>query len=123
MSLDAKKLGQLKAGEAVTIAGDELDESINIEYVDVSKRISWTKGVLVFSGETLDEVVSELSRYTNVSIEFAEPELRSIRIGGRFPTGESEIMFAAIESNVGLQVRRVDNNRVVISDSANSNKL
>ncbi len=119
-----KSLGMLRAGETGTIV-DRLDENSNqvqklenlrrIENVDIAKELSWTQGVLVFAGEPLNEVVEEISRYTSVSIEFANPELEAIRIGGRFPVGETDTMFASLETNFGLKVTRLDSDRVVIS--------
>lgn len=119
-----KDLGTLGAGQVATITSQADDQSsqINaldnlriIEDQDISKRLAWTKGVLLFSGEPLEEVVKEISRYTTVSIEFSDSSVKAIRIGGRFPVGETETMFDALESNFGLQVTRLDHNRVLVS--------
>lgn len=119
-----RSLGMLRAGQAVTISS-QLDEKANrievldnlrsIGNMDIVKRLSWTQGVLVFSGESLEEVVKEISRYTTVSIEFSDPELKTIRIGGRFPVGETEAMFTSLEANFGFKVTRLDNNHVLVS--------
>lgn len=123
-SKPVRSLGMLRAGEAGTIVNlvdenskqiQQLENIRRIENVDIAKELSWTSGVLVFSGEPLNEVVKEISRYTPVSIEFADPDLESIRIGGRFPVGETETMFASLETNFGLKVTRLDSDRVVIS--------
>ena len=117
-------LGMLRAGEAGVIVSrvddssnkvhtfDQLDEITNIE---VAKRIAWTNGILIFSGEPLDDVVKEISRYTNVNIEFSDPALKQIRIGGNFPVGETDVMFSSLETSFGLQVTRLSKDRVMIS--------
>ena len=92
-----------------------LDNIRNINEQDISKRLSWTEGVLIFSGEPLEDVVREISRYTTVSIEFSDPAVSAIRIGGRFPVGETETMFDSLETNFGLQVIRLDHNHVLVS--------
>ena len=119
-----KALGTLQGGEAGIIVS-QLDENENkthtfdqlkeITELEVANRIAWTNGVLVFSGEPLNDVVKEISRYTKVSIEFAEPELEQIRIGGNFPVGETETMFSSLETSFGLQVTRLSSDRVLIS--------
>ena len=119
-----KRLGTLQAGEAGVIVS-QLDENSEktltfdrlseITEVQVANRIAWTNGVLIFSGEPLNDVVKEISRYTNVNIEFAEPELKRIRIGGHFPVGETETMFSSLETSFGLQVTRLSSDRVLIS--------
>lgn len=87
----------------------------SIKHQDLSKRMAWTEGVLIFSGEPLEQVVKEIGRYTTVSIEFSDPSVKAIRIGGRFPVGETESMFDALESNFGLQVTHLDQNHVLVS--------
>ena len=119
-----KSLGMLRAGEVGTIVGRsaESEEAIlkimdQVTDVDIEKRISWTNGVLIFAGEPLEEVVREISRYTEVNIEFSDPGLKRIRIGGTFPVGETEAMFSALETSFGLQVIRLDSKNIIISDT------
>ncbi len=118
---EGERLGLIRAGESAQLAlrTSELDSAAPLiidKNVNLQKRLAWTEGVLQFSGEPLSVVVQELGRYTTDRIEFDNPELAMIRIGGRFPTGEADIMLAAIESNVGLKVTRFRNGRVVISE-------
>ena len=125
-----KSLGLLRAGEAGSIVSQldendhetpQLDRYDDMTNLDVAKRVSWINGVLIFAGEPLEEVVREISRYTEVSIEFSDPELKKIRIGGNFPVGETETMFSSLETSFGLKVTRLDSNRVVISGAKKFN--
>ena len=117
-------LGDLVAGQAATItrmdeeasSGGVLNDLRVIEARERSKLLSWREGVLIFSGEPLEEVVEQISRYTPVSIEFSDPEVRSIRIGGRFPVGETDIMLDALENDFGLRVIRASNSQIIVSD-------
>lgn len=117
-------LGVLEAGQLATIRStadraaervSTLDDVRELRAEDMARRLSWRSGVLMFTGETLAEAVGEISRYTTVSIEIAGPEVGEIRIGGRFPVGETEKMFAALETNFGLEVTHLDPNHVVVS--------
>lgn len=118
------RLGALVAGQAATIS-PEPDEQTGtvgtlsdlriVEDRDMSRIMSWREGILVFSGESLAEVAKEISRYTTVSIEFSDPEVQAIRLGGRFPVGETETMLTALEKDFGLQVTRVSANHIIIS--------
>ena len=79
----AKNLGELDAGEAetMTLSQNQLGPQTNentgsvlapikiISQEDLKRRQSWRNGLLVFSGEPLEYVVNEISRYTTVSIE------------------------------------------------------
>lgn len=117
----SKELATLDAGESVFMGIEDnvylsqLDVFENIEIVDeseLSRRQSWREGLLVFSGEPLEQVVSEISRYTTLSIEIVDPDLKGLQIGGRFRVGDLDNMFAALETNFGIEVERVNYNQV-----------
>ncbi len=115
-------LGTVKAGESVTLQGTDGSSSqsrVNvietIEAREMTRRLSWRGGMLTFAGDRLEDVVNEISRYTTVSIEISDPAVRARSIGGRFPIGETDAMFDALEANFGLRVVRLGHNRVLVS--------
>ena len=81
---------------------------------ELARKLSWLEGTLVFAGESLDEVVAEVSRHTSVVIEVADPNLRKLRIGGQFKAGETEALFDVLESGFGVKITRISKNRVRI---------
>ena len=115
-------LGTIKAGECATFQ-EFLDADIvstinaieTVEAQEMAKRLSWREGMLTFAGDPLEVVVDEISRYTTVSIEITDPIVRATRIGGRFPIGETDAMFDALEANFGLRVTRLSHDRVLVS--------
>lgn len=120
-----QSLGLLSAGQVATIRTPEadpvagsavvLDELEPIPPQQLAQRLAWREGVLMFSGETLENVVKELGRYTTVSIEIPDAAIRSMRVGGRFPVGETETMLSTLETNFNLRVIRLSHNRVVLA--------
>jgi transmembrane sensor len=118
-----ENLGMLVEGQSVTLNIDAMTDRTGDGLLDVmeiveteklSQRQAWRQGMLVFSGETLEQVVSEISRYTTVSIEIVDPEVRKIQIGGRFKVGDVDNMLNALEANFGLEVDRLSYNRAVL---------
>ena len=118
------ELGSLRAGQIATLPRlDEpsldtaatLPQRRSVREQEMSRRMSWTDGKLTFAGDPLEHVVGEISRYTTVKIEFADPEVRAIRVGGTFPVGETGAMFDALERTFGLEVTYLSANRVRIS--------
>jgi transmembrane sensor len=71
--------------------------------------------MLVFNGETLPNVVADVSRYTDVQIEIADPTLNNLKVGGYFKVGEIDPMLEALESSFGVRVERVDDKHVRLS--------
>jgi len=115
-------LGTLKAGESATFqnaanadVASIIDAIETVEAPEMAKRLSWREGILTFAGDPLVVVVDEISRYTTVSIEISDPVVRATRIGGRFPIGETDAMFDALEANFGLRVTRLSHDHVVVS--------
>lgn len=111
----------LAAGQSATIRDSEPGAgAVGVVDVigtpeDVSRRLAWRDGILMFAGEPLESVVAEINRYTTVSIVVEDPDVRAIRIGGRFPIGETEAMLDSLETNFGLHITRLSHDRVLVS--------
>ena len=71
--------------------------------------------MLVFEGNPLDEVVEEISRYTNTEIIISDPEIRNIRVGGYFKTGETDALLTVLEDNFNIHVERITGNLVYLA--------
>ncbi len=113
-------LGLLEAGQRGVIApgNGNPEDRVSIDVVDAGRHLAWREGTLMFNGEPLDAVVREISRYTTLRIEIADPAIQRLPVGGRFPIGKTEAMFDALELNFGLHVSRPSPDRVVISAAA-----
>ena len=120
-AMDALRvLGTLQVGQQTTIfrSGQRagvIDEILTVEPIDIEKKLGWRDGLLTFAGDPLEQVVAEISRYTTVTVDIPDPEVRAIRIGGRIAVGETDGMIAALETNFGLRVRRVGDDRIEIT--------
>ena len=116
-ALDIGRGAILKTSDAATeLSADKLFEVVpSPQSEDIARRLAWRDGLLVFSGETLEQMLAEVGRYTMVQIELSTPELRKIEIAGQIHVGDTESMFKALESNFGLKVKRLGYNRVEIT--------
>jgi len=118
-----ESLGTLGAGHVAKIhgavagapSGGSPLETLAVAPEALAQRLAWREGTLTFSGETLAEVVQEFARYTSVSIEIPDAAVRNMRVGGRFPVGETEAMLATLQVNFNLHVTWIGHDRVVIT--------
>lgn len=88
-----------------------------VDEEEVQRRFSWTNGRLIFEDESLETIISEVSRYTQIRVVIADPELKELRLSGRFQIGDTEALLEAIEiSRQGIQVtRNTEGNMIYIS--------
>lgn len=110
-----KRVGSLVAGESVVIPADIEGVANNIvryEQQDLARRLAWIEGQLVFVGESLEEVVKEVSRYTSVKIDVIDDDIKTLRIGGSFQVGQTEKLFDALETGFNVKIIRLSENHV-----------
>lgn len=97
--------------EAGTLAGSQVTET-KLASEAAGERLAWRSGMLAFTGQALPEVVAEMSRYTDVSIDASDPGLRDVRVAAYFKVGEVEPMLEAFRTGLGVRVERIDAKRV-----------
>lgn len=112
-------IGKLSAGQKVSIPispvaqiGNTEEYVVQLDRGEMSRNLAWLDGKLVFAGETLEEVITEISRHTSIIIDIPDPELRKLQIGGHFKAGETDKLFSIFESGFGLVVKKIGENHV-----------
>ncbi len=88
---------------------------------NLGHRLAWHQGKWLFEGETLAEVINEVSRYTDKRIEIIDPLIADLRIGGYFDIGEIEAFMAVLQAGFGVSVNRVGDNLIQLSALDNKN--
>lgn len=71
-------------------------------YDEFESALAWREGMVVFSGETLEQVVREIDRYTPLSFKVIDDEIMDIQVGGFFQTGDMEQLLLILEQNFGI---------------------
>ncbi len=108
----------LHAGQRFVVSSlGEAKPVVEISERDLQRELSWQEGLFDFSETPLNEVVNEVSRYTSLQIEFADPELGDLRFGGIFRIGETEPLFDALEMSFDIDVEYVDDDQVRLHSS------
>lgn len=100
---------------------DQLVGTIKTDILPETSHIpAWHHGQLKFTGEPLEEVVEEISRYSPFSIVILDSELRNLRIGGLFDVGETRKMFDALEEGFGIKANYINENLVHLTVASSS---
>jgi len=111
----------LSSSSQVLVAGEELilgspDEEIKtVTLADIEVKLSWRNGNLIFRGESLEDALAEVERYTAVEFVIQDANLRKLRIGGLFKAGDVDGLLAVLRENFDIAYERVDEDTVLLS--------
>jgi transmembrane sensor len=120
--LEKSGLAVEKGGRVVL--GQTNTETVTLSPDEIEVRLSWTDGNLVFRGEPLSEVVTELSRYTPIEFVIQDENIRTVRVAGMFRSDDVEGFLMALQANFNIVYEKTDEERVVLkSKVAHSTKI
>ena len=100
----------LERGHAATYA-EQIIRAEKVPEQRIDQRTAWRRGKWIFQGETLTEVLDEVSRYSDVDFVIGDPKLAEMRVGGYFDIGDIDGLMEVLES--GLGIRLVDNGQTL----------
>jgi transmembrane sensor len=86
-----------------------------LEPSEVDSRLAWQRGEVVFQGEPLEQVLTEVSRYTTTRIVIGDDKLRDVRVGGYFKVGDIEGFLASLRENFLIEWQRDQDGRIVLT--------
>ena len=109
-----RKTQRVTAGEAA-LAGPADTHIRPVSASDIQFTSGWREGELLFDGQTLGVAVEEYNRYLKDKIVIADPELASIRLGGRFKTRDPKDFIASLQSSFDIHVSQGDGGSVILS--------
>ena len=115
----ANRHQRVSAGSAAVFDSAEVRTIEKIEEAEMLQLLAWQQGLLIFSGEPLEEVVAEISRYTDTKIIIKSEDARALRIGGQFKVADTRAIFSALEKGFGLKADYATNNLVYLSYDKN----
>jgi transmembrane sensor len=107
VSDDAKNLGVITAGHDVVL-GQKVERAEAVPSADMGRKLAWRQGQLIYTGQPLGEVLADISRYSDIKIELADPALENLPVGGAFRTDQIEAIFAALQNNFGVHAEWID---------------
>lgn len=79
------------------------------------RKLAWLEDSLIFEGETLQEAVAEISRYTHYQIIIADDSIKSLRIGGHYNTKDIESLLITLSRSFDIKASKQANNKIVLT--------
>ena len=92
---------------------------VQLSEKEMDNAQAWRKGTLVFVRDPLSDVVYEVSRYTDITIEITDPDLKNLVMGGRFKAGDLDALLEVLEIGFGVKVIYLNERHVQLSLASN----
>ena len=84
------------------------------------KSLAWQKGALIFKGETLEQAIAEIARYTDKDLVISTPGLKNMRVGGHYKTDDIDSLLDTFGKSLNISVTHVGSKKVVISEKSST---
>jgi transmembrane sensor len=102
------------AGEGLILGSDD-ERVTEVSPVELEVKLSWQSGNIIFRGESLEDAVEEIGRYTSVEFVILDDDLRKVRIAGLFKAGDVDGLLATLRENFDVAYQRTDERIVLLS--------
>lgn len=101
------------AGQTVTY-DEVIKKQGKLQQVEFDKKLAWHSGYLSFNGESLEEALKEISRYTDKEFIIVDDSLKTIQVGGHFKTNDIDNLLATIGKGFDIRFEYISDNQINI---------
>lgn len=102
---------ELRAGQELVAASNKAPV---IKTANVQQITSWVSGQLIFSNESLTEVVARINRYSTTPIVIADPQVGNERVSGVFNVGDVSGFLDMVTQTLPLSVATDEPGRITL---------
>lgn len=120
----AKRLPQnsmaISKGEKVDLdlTTESTEHIIKLAPAEIAASLSWRRGNLIFRGESLEQAMAEISRYTNIEFELAdELKLKNVHVAGMFKTGDVNGLLNVLNQNFNISAEKISTDKIILKFS------
>lgn len=90
--------------------------NISTETVDIEKYFSWKDGIIIFKNDNLKDIMKQLSRYYNTSIQIKNKQLENLTFSGSLDLKETvEQVLDIIKETSDFEFEKTTNNQFIIN--------
>ncbi len=93
------------AGTVAVLRNGRVESTTLLSSEEITGKLAWISGRLVFQGEKLGEVVAEINRYNQRQMEVSDPDIAGVRIGGTFNPSDPQGFIKALNHTFGIRAR------------------
>lgn len=125
-STSTQQLKPISTNAIPVVQGEMIDLHISLPIAEdvvkrvseseISSKLSWQKGNLIFRGDSLSDTLKEISRYSDITFELADDaKLRKIKVAGMFKTGDVDGLLSVLEKSFNIEHKKVSAKKITLS--------
>lgn len=115
IDLKTAAIQELGRGEKMSVRASLPTAIETIAAAIIQDRLSWRDGNVVFRGETLQDALNELSRYTPDNFKIVDSRINDLRIAGLYKAGDTEGLLSALKENFNIASQRTADGVIELS--------
>lgn len=112
VSQPPQKSAILKANDQIVAGQTQLG---SIQHLASDVAAHWAKGRLLFDNASLNEVITEISRYRRGKVFIQNAALKTLKVSGRFDINDTDNALESLEQTLPIRIHRLTPWLVVIS--------
>ena len=106
----------LNAGQQVQYSdATGVDAPASVATDAVARKLAWQQGSLIFKGETLEQAIAEIARYTDKRLIIADASLGQLAVGGRYKTDNIDNLLASLADVMNIDLQYLPGGQVTLS--------
>ena len=113
-SVTRKNEAFVKAGEVLQYH-QVIAQKNEVPDEQLQKKLAWQRGALIFKGETLEQAVVEIRRYTDKELRIVDPAIKYKKVGGYYKTDDIDGLLRSMSQSYGIHVAYQDNDIIHLS--------
>jgi transmembrane sensor len=82
--------------------------------LDPVAAAAWTHGELAFRQRRLDDLLTEMNRYSDTQLRLGDPALAALKVSGSFHAGDQDALATALSRGWQLRVARTAANEITL---------
>jgi transmembrane sensor len=105
----------VQSGEKAIIINSVQAPVNRVSLDQVQKELAWQQGMLIFDGDTLENALEEVNRYTEIRFELQNEKLANLKVSGYFKAGDIDVLLESLRLNFDIHYQKYANNIINLS--------
>ncbi|GHF85388.1 FecR family protein [Thalassotalea marina] len=126
MALEKEKFDSadiITDGEQAIIENAIRTRTTRLSNEQMERELAWRQQMLIFNGETIEQVLREVSRYTDIQFEIIDHDIANIRISGVYQANDISGLLTSLQANFNVDAKVNNTKSIQLSKTHKTPKI